>query len=55
MGHSIGKNITHAPRVKQCQFTVGGGGWVEQGSSRMVKEEDDLLVHNGRLKLKQGE
>lgn len=53
MGHSMCKNITHALRVKQCQFTAGGGGWVDQGSSRMEKEEDDLLVYN-RWKVNHG-
>lgn len=53
MGHSMCKNITHALRVKQCQFTVEGGGWVEQGSSRIENKEDDLVYN--RLKVKYGE
>lgn len=37
-------NTTRAERVERCQFTVGlGVGW----SSRMEKEEDDLLFSNG--------
>lgn len=53
MGHSMLKNITHAPRVKQCQFTVEDGGWAGQESSRMESEEDDLVLK--RLEVRQVE
>lgn len=39
--------------VKQCQFTVEGGGWVEQGSNRIENKEDDLVCN--RLKVKHEE